>query len=354
MGKAVSDRVAEVLAALDARVESLPVEGNGVRLSSLEKVLWPAYGDMPPVTKRDLIGYYAQVSDYLLPHLRDRPLSWVRYASGIEGKREFHKHYKPGLPEYVERTYIWSNKSQRATEYVLPNTLSTLVWLGQTNTIEVHPWYSRVCADDDAEGVPTDFASSEEALIQSVLNYPDYIVFDLDPYIYSGSEAEGGEPELNRKAWEATVDVAHELREVLTSVGLKAWLKSSGKSGLHVYIPIVRNMPFELTRPFAESIGHELLRRCPKKVTMDWTVENRAGKIFFDHNQNVRGKTLVAPYSPRAVPGARITWLLKWDELESYYPEDFTIHNAPELLAERGDIWSGILDHKQDLQKIIG
>src|SRR6185295_9940533 len=150
----------------------------------------------------------------------------------------------------------------------------------------------------------TDYASSEAAIDGSVLNYPDYVVFDIDPYIYSGKEKKGDEPELNTVAFEKGKEVAFWLRELLQTMKLDAIVKTSGKTGLHVFVPIKRTIDFDAAREVSELVGRHLMRKHPKDITLEWSVPKRTGKIFMDYNMNVRGKTLNVAYSPRGEPGA--------------------------------------------------
>src|SRR5262249_7675508 len=151
----------------------------------------------------------------------------------------------------------------------------------------------------DTRNANVDYASSLESLEQSILNYPDYVVFDIDPYIYSGKEKPGDEPELNTIAFEKGKEVAFWLRELLHDMSLEASVKTSGKTGLHVFVPIKRSLDFDAAREVTELVGRHLLRQHPKVITMEWSVPKRTGKIFIDHNMNVRGKTLNVAYSPR-------------------------------------------------------
>ncbi len=330
------------------------IDGHEIKFNELNSVLWPATATSDAITKRDLVLYLVSASEWLLPHLKDRPLTWARYSKGIEGPREIHKHWKYRIPDYVPRTFIWSTASKKATEYILVNNLATLLWLAQIETVEFHPWYSRVVPESGARESGVDFATSEASLVQSVLNYPDFLVFDLDPYIYSGKEKLGSEPELNLSALDATKDVAFKLKQILDTIGMKSYVKSSGKTGLHVYVPIVRNLPYESTRAIAETLGRQMLERYPKLITMEWAAAKRTGCVFFDHLQNTRGKTLISVYSPRAVPGGRVAWPVAWADLESFSPLDYTISTAPDLLRQYGDPWKGILEEKQDLQAVLG
>src|SRR5262249_40246725 len=192
----------------------------------------------PALTKRDLIRYFAQVSPYILPHLADRPLTMIRMPEGIHGQRFFQKHWEQERPPFVETITVFSGHKDESHDYLLCNNLPTLLWLAQSGTLEFHVWHSRARPGPDAASQGTDYASSPDSLEASVLNYPDYVVFDIDPYIYSGKEKPGDEPELNTVAFEKGKEVAFALRELLASMGLEAVAKTSGKTGLHIFVPI--------------------------------------------------------------------------------------------------------------------
>jgi len=179
-------------------------------------------------------------------------------------------------------------------------------------------------------------------------------VFDLDPYIYSGQEKKGAEPELNRKAFLKTCDVALWLKDLLDSLSLSSFVKTTGKTGLHIYVPVLRQFDYDTVRSACETLGRFLVQQHPRDITMEWAVEKRAGKVFFDHNQNARGKTLASIYSPRPSPQAAVSMPVRWDEIKQVYPPDFTILNGHERVAETGDLWANILGAKHDLAAMIG
>jgi bifunctional non-homologous end joining protein LigD len=239
-------------------------------------------------------------------------------------------------------------------DYVLANNLPTLLWLGQNGTLEFHVWHSRARVEADAASRGTDFASNLESLEASVLNYPDFLVFDLDPYIYSGKEAKGAEPELNKKGFAAGRRVAFWLRDLLQEMSLTARVKTSGKTGLHVFVPIERTVTFDEARHLCEMVGRHLMRAHPKDITMEWATEKRTGKIFYDYNMNVRGKTLNVAYSPRGVPGAPVSMPLTWEELEAAEPMDFRIGNVLGRLEKARDRWHDVLTSKQSLTQAFG
>ena len=324
----------------------LRVEGHELAVSNLDKPLWPGR------TKRDLLTYLAAVGRWMLPHLAGRPVFVTRWPNGISGKSFYQKVWED-RPAFVETVSIWSTDNGEARDYLLCANLATLLWLGQQAALEFHVWFSSILAGRDGRALGTRYGTSEAALEESRLNYPDFMVFDLDPYVYSGKEAKGEEPELYRPAFRRARRLAHELRDIAGSLGLEVFVKTSGRTGLHLYLPIRRRFDFAEVRALAETIGRHRRERHPRDVTLEWAVERRRGKIFFDYNQNVRGKSLAAAFSPRRHPLATVSMPLAWDELDEAYPTDFTIQTVPEIMARRGDPWAGILDAKGDLEARI-
>ena len=346
-----------VLAQLENRKNSfhLQVGGHAIKLTHLDKVYWPADPALkqPAVTKRDLLRYFAQVSPCILPHLADRPVTMIRMPDGILKQRFFQKHWEQDKPAFAETITVFSSSKDENHEYLLCNNLPTLLWLAQSGSLEFHVWHSRAQVGPDARSKETDYGSSVESLEASVLNYPDYVVFDLDPYIYSGQEKKGEEPELNTVAFNKGKEVAFWLKELLASMKLEALVKTSGKTGLHVFVPIRRSLDFDAARHVSELVGRHLLRQHPRDITLEWSIPKRTGKIFMDYNMNVRGKTLNVAYSPRGVPGAPVSMPLTWEELAGAHPLDFRITNAAQRLAETGDRWRDALKRKQSLEKAL-
>ena len=352
-----SDAVDEVVRQLAGTKNAftLAVGPHQIRLTHLDRVYWPADPALkqPALTKRDLLRYFAQVSPYILPHLADRPLTMIRMPDGIRGPRFFQKHWEQARPEFVETITVFSGHKDEQHEYLLGNNLATILWLAQSGTLEFHVWHSRAKPGADAISKKTDYASSLESLEASVLNYPDYVLFDIDPYIYSGKEAKGAEPELNTVAFEKGKEVAFWLRELLQTMALEAIVKTSGKTGLHVFVPIRRTIDFDAARHVSEIVGRHLMRLHPKDITLEWSIPKRTGKIFMDYNMNVRGKTLNVAYSPRGEAGAPVSMPLTWEELAGAHPLDFRITNAPQRLAQTGDRWADALERKQSLERAL-
>jgi bifunctional non-homologous end joining protein LigD len=236
----------------------------------------------------------------------------------------------------VETASIFSESNRKARDFVVCNNLSTLLWLGQIAAVDLNPWNSHVVANQDP-------SSSKEALEATELNHPDFLVFDLDPHF--GGKATRWE----RTAWERLVEVAVSLKETLNQLGLKLYPKSSGKSGLHLYLPIEPEYTYDQVRAAARTFGEQTERKLGKKVTLEWNVKKRPDGVFIDVNQNVRGKTMAAAYSPRAAIGAGVSMPLRWEELDAVDPTSFTVMTAARRLSKVGDLWSETISVKQKL-----
>ncbi|MDQ2986223.1 MAG: DNA ligase D [Armatimonadota bacterium] len=318
------------------------------KVTNPDKVLWP----QAKYTKRDLLRYFALVSPYLVPHLENRPLTLSRYPNGIDKGMFYQKHWEHGLPSFVTKVDLFSNNEDQ--EYLVCDNMETLLWLGQLADLELHPWTSRTEPNPDAIGKPTVYTGSEGQIESSILNYPDYVLFDIDPYIYSGKESKGAEPEYNKQAFDKGREIAFKVKELLDTLKVKSFIKTSGKTGLHIYVPIVRDFTYTETRSAAQTLSHAVLAAHPTEVTVEWSVDKRTGKIFMDFGQNARGKTLASIYSPRAVEGAPVSMPVSWEHLPDIWPADFDIKTVPGILKDTGDPWKDILKAKNDLGKILG
>ncbi len=353
-GAAEARRVLEQLDAARKKDVTLEIEGEQVKVTNLDKAFWPAYKDRPALTKGDMIRYYAKVAPWILPHLKDRPLTLTRYPNGITGQLFYQKHYAQPIPPFVETVDIWSDQNQENGTYIMCNNLPTLIWLAQIADLEMHAWMSRVDPEPDALGRKPAAKGSRREARESILNFPDYMIFDLDPYIYSGQERKGAEPEFNHRAFEKTVSIGLDLKDVLDQLKLSSFVKTTGKTGLHVYVPILRDYTYDDVRDFTATIGRHLLAQHPNDVTMEWDTSKRTGKVFYDHNQNTFGKQLAAQYSLRPTPWAGVSMPVLWSELARVDPQAFDILSVPDRLAKAGDPWADILAHKHDLSGVLG
>jgi bifunctional non-homologous end joining protein LigD len=332
-------------------------------LSNLDKVYWPKTSEHPELTKADLIEYYNKVSDYILTYLEDRPLSLSRYPDGITGKHFFHKNWgDKEKPEFVNTVQVYSKSTGNINDHLVCNNRDALLWIANLGCIEMHPWHSTIKDYAACKDIARDYSSYSSPVAVDILNeekcglnYPDFIVFDLDPYIYSGKKGEeAAEPAYKINSFKATVEVAYNLKDLLDMLTINSYVKTSGKTGLHIFVPINNRFSFDQTRIFAETIGKMLVRRYPQKVTMEWDIHKRKGKIFFDHNQNSISKTIASVFSVRPTISATVSMPIKWEELDSILPTDFNILNAFEAIKKSEDVWKHILEEKQDLDKIFG
>jgi bifunctional non-homologous end joining protein LigD len=317
-----------------------------IAVTNTNKIFWKPTKSHSAFLKGDLINYYEKISEAILPHLRDRPLSLSRYPNGITGKSFYQKNWDQKKPDFVATAKIHSEHRGESINYIVCNNKETLLWVANLGCIEMHPWYSRI----------NDFGScnSSTKLYEEKcgLNFPDFILFDLDPYIYSGNEKKGEEPQYNVAGFKAAVDIAHELKDIFKSLKIKSYLKTSGKSGIHIYVPIANIYTYEQTKSFAEAIAKTMANKFPKKVTLEWSTSKRKGKVFFDYNQNARGKTIASVFSLRPTVDANVSMPIDWEKIDDILPTDFTITNASDIIRKH-DAWQGILSDKQNIGKLI-
>lgn len=324
-----------------------------VAFTNLDKVFFPELG----LTKGDVIEYYRRVAPYILPHLRDRPLTLRRWPNGIHGDDFFQKDVEDA-PPFVRTERVWSTDGKRNLRLVICNDEPTVLWLAQMGCIEMHAWFSRVTpVSGRGTGRPgTAFAGSEEAITRSTLNYPDFVVLDVDPFLFpegKGPTKRHGEydPDYTRKGFEAARTAALLLGKALDGIGLRSFLKTSGKTGLHLFIPIERRYTYEQTHAFAKTMTTWLAGQHPETLTTAWSVRDRVGKVFLDYNQNLRGKTLAGIYSLRPVPQATVSVPVTWDELKAGFdPLQWTSATIFDRLERVGDLWAKILDAAQPIE----
>jgi bifunctional non-homologous end joining protein LigD len=342
-----------VAAALSAADDDavVAIDGYDVAVTNLGRIYWPEDRSLrtEAVAKRDFLRYLVEVAPRMLPHIADRPLTLFRWPEGVDGRRVLMKHWETRLPPFVERVLVFSESKGRPDPYILCNNLATLVWLGHMGTLEFHAWHSRVAPGPDTNA-GADYESSLAALRESVLERPDYLLFDIDPFIYTGREVRAKQPDYSERAFDTGREVAFHVKDVLDAMKLDAFVKTSGKTGLHVVVPIVRTLRYDDVRNVARLIASHVARLHRDRVTLDWSVDKRTGKVFIDYNMNVRGKSMTVPYSPRGLPGAPVSMPVTWQQLARVRPTEFCLS----LVAGRGprpDAWATIGRHRQDLRE---
>ena len=335
-----------------AALNKLPALPEG-SYSNLDKIFFPELG----LTKGDVIAYYHKMAPYLLPYLKDRPLTLRRWPNGVHGEDFFHKDIQDA-PRFVRTVRIWSDQGDRDIRMVVCDDEATLLWLAQMGCIEMHAWFSRITPiPGHGRNRPgTTFDTSEAAIEASTLNVPDFVVFDIDPFLFpegTGPTRRHGEldPDYTRRGFEAARQAALWLHEALEGLGLRAYLKTSGKTGLHAFVPIARRYTFAQTHAFAKTVATWLEQQHPEALTTAWAVPQRVGKVFLDYNQNVRGKTLASVYSLRPVPQATVSVPVTWEELRAGFdPLEWTITTVFGRLERTGDLWADITKQAQRLE----
>ncbi|MDT7827578.1 DNA ligase D [Pricia sp. S334] len=296
----------------DAR-ETLDIDGLPVTISNLNKVYWPDSG----YTKYDLIDYYLQVSDILVPYLKDRPESLHRHPNGIM-EEGFYQKDNENVPEWMQTATIYSKSSERDINYLLCQNTASLIYMANLGCIEIHPWNSKT----------------------DNLDRPDYGIIDLDP-------PEGTD-------FKKVIESALAVHQVLNEGKIEGYCKTSGAKGLHVYLPMNGEYTYEEVRNFTKLICYFVQRRIPELTTMERRIKDRNGKIYLDYLQNRKGHTVVSPYSVRPVKGAQVSAPLLWSELEDgLLPSDFTLKNMPDRLARKGDLFVPILQEGISMEKAL-
>ncbi len=322
-------------------------------VTNLDKEMWPAHGDLPPVRKRDLLHYFAEMASFLIPHLADRPLTLTRFPNGLQGKSFYQKHWSQKRPSFVETVSIFSEDAGTDQDYLLCNNLPTLLWRGQLADLALHVSLARTAPGSDAQ-LPTTFSASKAAVEESLLNYPDFLLFDLDPFIAEKGSGLVEKNALTRAGFEKTAAAALWLKELLDGAGIRSFVKTSGASGIHVFVPIIRNLRYDVVRAVCSTIAGALVRAHATDLTTVFDKGARRGKVYIDVNQNGRIKSLASVYSPRANPGAPVSMPLRWDEVAEGDPLTFNIWTAADRVRASGDLWAGILEAKQDLKSLAG
>jgi bifunctional non-homologous end joining protein LigD len=280
-----------------------------VAISNPDKVFFPARG----LTKGDLVQYYADLAGAVLPHLRGRPFHMVRYPNGVEGDF-FHQKRVPPHPDYVGEQYV-EFPSGHSTVFAVLNNASALAWVINLGCIELHTWHSRV----------------------PEIEKPDYLLIDLDP--------------TTDGQWPYVREIALVVRDVMEELGLAAYPKTSGATGLHVMAPIKAELPFPEVRRFAKALAEEVERRVgdQEMATTTWRVADRRG-VFVDFGQNSRDKTIAAAYSVRPTPEARVSAPLAWEEVPTVEPQAFTVETMRDRIAVVGDLTEGMWRRKTSLR----
>jgi bifunctional non-homologous end joining protein LigD len=280
-----------------------------VAVTSLDRIYWPD----EKLTKFDLLSYYLKVADYIMPYLQDRPAILQRYPRGIKAPMFFQQDLE-SAPEFIKTARL-VNQEGRELDYGVYSTIGSVLHFVTLGTIEQHPWHST----------------------NKRLDKPDYIAIDLDP---------------KKAPWENVLQVALVVKEVADEIGLTAFPKTSGSSGIHIYVPLKPANEYDKVAEFARLFATEVAQRAPQIATVERTIAKRKStQVYVDWMQNARGKSLASVLTARAKPKATVSMPLTWQQVEKGVKiSDFTITNVPELLKKKGDAWKDFFNSRQALK----
>lgn len=285
--------------------QEVSINRHKVKLTNQDKIYFPKDG----ITKGDVVEYYQSIADYILPHLKNRPLSLNRFPNGIEQDSFYHKDAGENTPKWVKTTDVYSESSDKNIDYIICNNQATLAYLNNLGCIDFNPWNSRI----------------------PKLEMPDYLILDLDP--------------SKKNTFDDVIETALQIKELLDEIDVDAYCKTSGSSGIHVYIPMGRKYDYEQVKNFAHILMKNTLEKLPKLTTLERSLLKREkNKIYLDYLQNRQGQTLASVYSLRPKEGASVSMPLEWKELKKgLLPTDFNIHNALKRIESKGDLFLPVL-----------
>ena len=289
------------------------INGHDLKFSNLSKLYWPEDG----YTKRDMFNYYYQVADFILPYLKDRPLSLNRYPGGIHGKSFYQKDVKGKAPEWAD-TFPYSTSDGEDKEFLVGGDEATLLWMASLGCIEMNPWFSRTAHPDN----------------------PDYCEIDLYP--------------ADQTTFEQVIQAAQEVKKVLDAIDVVSYVKTSGSTGIHIYIPLGAKYSYDQSQMFARLLVSIVHDRLPDFTSLERKIKDRDGKMYLDFLQNRPGATIACAYSLRPKPGATVSMPLHWDEVKKGLKmKDFTIENAIARIKSEGDLFNGTLEEGIDMEKAL-
>jgi bifunctional non-homologous end joining protein LigD len=291
----------------EGKEAAIEVNGRTVPLTNLTKPFWPELG----LTKRDLLAFYADISEFIVPHLADRAMVMKRYPDGAAGKFFFQKRAPVPRPDWIDICSI-EHGSGSIIDFPIVRDLASLLWIVNLGCIDLNPWYAR-CDDT---------------------NRPDYLHFDLDP--------------VPGATFEQVRETALVVRHALEALGMPSYPKTTGSRGIHVYVPMVRGPTQKEVWTFAKELAQSLERLHPELITAEYRIAKRPDKhVLVDYNQNAWGRTLASVYSVRPKPLATVSAPVSWDEVEDGIRiEDFTLQTVPARLRQVGDLWKPLLEKK--------
>lgn len=286
-----------------------------IKLTNQDKIYFPK----DKISKGDVVDYYQSVSDYILPHLKNRPLSLNRFPSGIDHSGFYQKDAGDSFPDWIKTTKVHSESTDKYIDYAICNDKATLAYLNNLGCIDFNPWNS---------SLPD-------------LEHPDYLVLDLDP--------------SKKNTFDHVIETAQQVKEILDLIKIKGYCKTSGSTGIHIYIPMGGSYDYDQVKDFALILMQQVHEKLPKITTLERSLQKRDDKkIYLDYLQNRQGQTLASVYSLRPKEGAAVSMPLEWDELKKgLKPTDFNIENALERIKAKGDLFKPVLGKGIDMMKAL-
>ena len=287
------------------------IGGHKIKFTNLDKIYWPG----EKITKRDMLNYYYQAAPFILPYLEGRPESLNRFPNGIRGKSFYQKDVTGKVPDWIEK-YPYTSQGEKKN-FMICSDEASLLYMVSLGAIEINPWSSTI----DSPG------------------NPDWCIIDLDP---------------DKNSFDQVIETARVVKQVLDTAGIKSYCKTSGSTGMHIYIPLGAQYDYEISKEFGRLIATLVHEQLPSFTSIERATRDRKGKLYIDFLQNRPQATLAAPYSLRPKPGATVSMPLYWDEIKKGLSmEDFNIHNAIQRMRENGDIFKPVLGKGIDIKKAI-
>ena len=295
--------------------EIITLNRHKIVLTNQDKIYFPK----EKITKGMVIDYYQSVADFILPHLKNRPLSLNRFPGGIEGDSFYQKDADEHTPKWIKTTQVFSESTDKYIDYIVCNNQATLAYLNNLGCIDLNPWTSRF----------------------PELQYPDYLVLDLDPSA--------------KNTFNDVIETALQVKEVLDAIKVKGYCKTSGSTGIHVYIPMGGLYAFEQVKDFAHLLMQQVNEQLPELTTLERSLKKRSDrKIYLDYLQNRQGQSLASAYSLRPKPGAPVSMPLDWAELKKgLKPTDYNIYNALERMQQKGDLFKPVMGRGINMEKAL-
>jgi bifunctional non-homologous end joining protein LigD len=288
---------------------------NKVKVTNVDKVYFPEEG----ITKGNVVEYYISMADYILPYLKGRPESLLRHPNGIKSQSFFQKDAADNVPSFVKNQHVFSESNNKEINYIVCDNLATLVYLNNLGCIEINPWHSTV----------------------KNLENPDYLMIDIDP--------------SEKNTFDQVIQVALVVKNIHDKAGAPAICKTSGASGMHIYVPTGKKYSYEQVKDFAYIICMMANDELKDFTTLERNLTKRGNKhIYMDYLQNRRGQTIASVYSLRPKPGGTVSTPLLWEEVKKgLSPKQFTIYNTHDRVEKMGDLFKGVLGEGIDLEKCL-